>query len=247
MGVQATALGQDASVFGVQATALGQDALAQFNNTTAVGAGAQATVANATALGDGAVASGANSVALGAGSVASAPNTVSVGAPGAERRITNVAPGQDPTDAVNMSQLGVVENQVNQNTQNIQANAQNIAANQHSIAVNRRAIAENRALIEANTAAIANLDRKLETTREKAYSGVAAAATLDMLVPPSGPGKTTIMAGVAFYEGESAVGVNMTHHVGGRRIEEKRVYINAGVSVTSGNTVLSRAMAGMEF
>jgi hypothetical protein len=32
-------------------------------------------------------------------------NTVSVGAPGGERRITNVAAGISPTDAVNVSQL----------------------------------------------------------------------------------------------------------------------------------------------
>ena len=49
-----------------------------------------------------------NSVALGQGSIASAPNTVSVGAPGAERKITNVAPGDispTSTDAVNGSQV----------------------------------------------------------------------------------------------------------------------------------------------
>ena len=44
-------------------------------------------------------------VALGQGSIANLPNTVSVGAPGAERRITNVAAGVNPTDAVNVSQL----------------------------------------------------------------------------------------------------------------------------------------------
>jgi len=46
-----------------------------------------------------------NAVALGAGSVAFETNTVSVGAPGAERRITNVAPGINGTDAVNLNQL----------------------------------------------------------------------------------------------------------------------------------------------
>src|SRR5262249_1169465 len=38
----------------------------------------------------------------------SAPNTVSIGAPGAERRITNVAPGISQTDAVNVGQLSSV-------------------------------------------------------------------------------------------------------------------------------------------
>ena len=60
---------------------------------------------NAVAIGQGAQATHANSVAIGAGSVTSAPNTVSVGSAGNERRITNVAAGISPTDAVNMSQL----------------------------------------------------------------------------------------------------------------------------------------------
>jgi autotransporter adhesin len=58
-----------------------------------------------TAIGDNAQALAANSVALGANSIANQPNTVSVGSPGNERRITNVAPGIFPTDAVNVSQL----------------------------------------------------------------------------------------------------------------------------------------------
>src|SRR5262249_12587663 len=43
--------------------------------------------------------------AIGAGSLANAPNTVSFGSPGNERRLTNVAAGINPTDAVNVSQL----------------------------------------------------------------------------------------------------------------------------------------------
>ena len=60
------------------------------------------------AVGAGAVvqAAATNSVAIGTGSVASAANTVSVGSAGSERRVTNVAAGIAPTDAVNVSQLG---------------------------------------------------------------------------------------------------------------------------------------------
>jgi autotransporter adhesin len=47
-------------------------------------------------------------VVLGVNSTPSGPNTVSVGSPGNERRITNVAPGVNPTDAVNMSQLSAL-------------------------------------------------------------------------------------------------------------------------------------------
>jgi autotransporter adhesin len=44
-------------------------------------------------------------VALGSGSIADQANTISVGSVGNERRITNVAPGIDPTDAVNLGQF----------------------------------------------------------------------------------------------------------------------------------------------
>ncbi|MFM0269621.1 YadA-like family protein [Paraburkholderia aspalathi] len=69
------------------------------------GPAASATGSGSMAMGGGAQASGDNSVALGAGSVADQANTVSVGSPGNERRITNVADGQGPTDAVNMRQF----------------------------------------------------------------------------------------------------------------------------------------------
>jgi autotransporter adhesin len=60
------------------------------------------------AIGAGAAASAPNSVALGNGSVANVANTVSVGSPGNERRITNVAPGINQSDAVNVGQLSSV-------------------------------------------------------------------------------------------------------------------------------------------
>jgi len=92
------AIGNNAQATGDPTVAIGQNSLASGNNSVATGAGAQAT--------------GNNAVALGAGSIADQANTVSVGAPGSERRITNVAAGVNPTDAVNVSQLGAVQNQV---------------------------------------------------------------------------------------------------------------------------------------
>jgi autotransporter adhesin len=85
------AIGHQAQAIADPATAIGDNSLASGNDSLAVGASAQATANRA--------------VALGAFSVADQPNTVSVGTPGAERRITNVAPGVLPTDAVNVSQL----------------------------------------------------------------------------------------------------------------------------------------------
>jgi len=72
------------------------------------GQNAKATGTLSTALGPGAQAVAGNSVALGAGSIANQPSTVSMGSPGNERRVTNVAAGVFPTDAVNVSQLQAV-------------------------------------------------------------------------------------------------------------------------------------------
>ena len=69
------------------------------------GTAAQAIGNGSVAIGGGSKASAPNSVAIGEGSVADVTNTVSVGSSGSERRITNVAAGQGPTDAVNMQQF----------------------------------------------------------------------------------------------------------------------------------------------
>lgn len=128
----AYAQGQGSTALGYQATAAGQNALA-------AGRDASASATDAVALGQGANASMANSVALGAGSIADGATLgnpayqpgigvvaglvpfgeVSVGAAGRERRITNVAAGAEDTDAVNVSQLRNVQNQVDVNTGDI--------------------------------------------------------------------------------------------------------------------------------
>lgn len=70
--------------------------------TNTGGVPAAATGTSSVAIGGGATASGANSVAIGQGSLADQPSAVSMGSAGNERRITNVADGVVPTDAVNM-------------------------------------------------------------------------------------------------------------------------------------------------
>nr|WP_329956653.1 YadA-like family protein [Collimonas humicola] len=106
------AIGNNAQATGDPTVAIGQNSLASGNNAVAVGATAQAGGVNSVAIGTNAQATGNNSVAVGANSVANEANTLSVGSTGNERRITNVAPGINPTDAVNVSQLQNVQNQV---------------------------------------------------------------------------------------------------------------------------------------
>lgn len=85
-----------------------------MDDSIAMGNGAvtTSTAANSLAMGTSATASAANSVALGSNSVASEANTVSVGSMGNERRITNVAPGVNGTDAVNVDQLNNLKGDV---------------------------------------------------------------------------------------------------------------------------------------
>jgi autotransporter adhesin len=85
--------------------AVGTGAQATGTNTTAIGDNAEASGNFSTAIGNNAKATATNSVALGNGSVADQANTVSVGAVGSERRITNIARGTGPNDAVNYGQF----------------------------------------------------------------------------------------------------------------------------------------------
>jgi autotransporter adhesin len=100
--------GSDLKVNGV--SVMGSISSIQSNGTTylktnSTGAPASATGVDAVALGGSAKASAPNSVALGAGSVADEADTVSVGSSSGKRRITNVAAGVNPSDAVNVAQL----------------------------------------------------------------------------------------------------------------------------------------------
>lgn len=79
-------------------------------NGAAFGSNSEVRAANGTTLGNGASVTAANSVAIGTGSVANQANSVSMGAVGNERRVTNVAAGVSATDAVNVSQLTAVAN-----------------------------------------------------------------------------------------------------------------------------------------
>jgi autotransporter adhesin len=101
----ATAIGFRALASQMGAVAIGYNAQATGDPTVAIGYNAVTSGSNSVSLGANATATAINAVALGAGSVASQDNTVSVGSPGNERRITNVAPGINGTDAVNVNQL----------------------------------------------------------------------------------------------------------------------------------------------
>jgi autotransporter adhesin len=106
-GDGAQAIGNGARALFAGSVAIGAGAQALADPTTAVGSNAIATGNNAVALGANTLASGNNAVALGQGSVADRPDSVSFGnaAIAYQRRLTNVAEGTEPTDAVNVAQM----------------------------------------------------------------------------------------------------------------------------------------------
>lgn len=89
--VGAIALGAGSNASGVHSISFGTEAAASAGNAIAMGNGARATFADA--------------VAIGSGSTATEKNVVSVGSKGSERKVTNVAPGVNETDAVTVKQL----------------------------------------------------------------------------------------------------------------------------------------------
>ncbi|QLA67173.1 YadA-like family protein [Enterobacter pasteurii] len=103
---------------GKDSLAGGAGAKASGNNSMSVGTNSSASGENSVALGNGSSSKSQNSVSLGVNSIADRDNSVSVGSIGAERQITNVAAGEAPTDAVNVSQLNDAVGTINQNTNN---------------------------------------------------------------------------------------------------------------------------------
>ncbi len=109
--------GREAFAGNIDAIALGNGARAEAAATAsvAIGNNAQVGVANSVAIGAGSTAARGPQLAYAAlaldGTQFSA-GEFSVGATGAERQVTNVAPGSAPTDAVNVAQLQGVADRV---------------------------------------------------------------------------------------------------------------------------------------
>ena len=126
LGADALALGGVANASKDGAIAIGKEAKANNTNTTAIGLGATVTGTNSMAIGTNAVAESNNSLALGTGTEVRgalvngfsaftnqqnnniANGVVAVGNVGSERRIINVAGGENDTDATNVKQLKFV-------------------------------------------------------------------------------------------------------------------------------------------
>jgi len=121
-GFKSSAYGDYSQANGYKSTAFGPDALANGDYSTAFGSASQSNGLNSLAIGANSIVNKDNSVALGSGAVADTgsqlnyvgymleqPQTsngeLSIGSDTVKRKITNVAAGENDTDATNVQQL----------------------------------------------------------------------------------------------------------------------------------------------
>jgi len=257
----AVAVGEGAHATGVNAIAIGHGAVA--TGSVAVGNGASAanggaaygdnsvaTGANAAALGTGASATGANSVAIGSNSVATAANTVSFGSAGAERVLTNVAPGAvaaGSTNAVNGGQLFGVQTTANaalalgQNSvqydnpahTSATLNPGGSAATLHNVAAG---------VAPTDAANVSQLTAFGTGLKSSVFSGIAAGVAMGTAPTPSAPGKTTLSLSSGFFENYTGIGLAFAH----RLDTETPLNIEGGFAHAGGENV-GRVGLSVEF
>ncbi|MGP5565644.1 ESPR-type extended signal peptide-containing protein, partial [Vreelandella alkaliphila] len=139
----ALAIGAFSASSGERSVAIGTGADAQGRDSVSIGQGSVTTLEGAVAVGQNTRVETESSAAIGRNSVATAPGglgyltnsaipsgVVSIGVSGDERRIQNVSAGSADTDAVNVSQLRIVNETANKGwglTANGEATGANIA------------------------------------------------------------------------------------------------------------------------
>ena len=107
------------------------------------------------------------------------------------KKVINVANGENDNDAVNVSQLNKVKNDVANNTKNIATNTQNIAN---------------------NTKAINTLNKKVNDVDRKSRAGIASVAAIASAPSARKDGKSMVSTGVAHHRGESAIAIKASRN-----------------------------------
>ena len=107
------------------------------------------------------------------------------------KKVINVANGENDNDAVNVSQLNKVKNDVVNNTKNIATNTQNIAN---------------------NTKAINTLNKKVNDVDRKSRAGIAGVAAIASAPSARKDGKSMVSTGVAHHRGESAIAIKASRN-----------------------------------
>ena len=133
------------------------------------------------------------------------------------KKVINVANGENDNDAVNVSQLNKVKTDVANNTKNIATNTQNIAN---------------------NTKAINTLNKKVNDVDRKSRAGIAGVAAIASAPSARKDGKSMVSTGVAHHRGESAIAIKASRnsdnghwspHVNGAADTRGQFTVGAGV------------------
>lgn len=129
----------------------------------------------------------ANSYAINNSNIKIDQNGINAG----NKKVINVASGENDNDAVNVSQLNQVKHDVANNTKNIATNTQNIAN---------------------NTKAINTLNKKVNDVDRKSRAGIAGVAAIASAPSARKDGKSMVSTGVAHHRGESAIAIKASRN-----------------------------------
>ena len=124
----------------------------------------------------------ANSYTINNSSIKIDQNGINAG----NKKVINVANGENDNDAVNVSQLNKVKNDVASHTKNIDTNTQNITN---------------------NTKAINTLNKKVNDFDRKSRAGIAGVAAIASAPSARKDGRSMVSTGVAHHRGESAIAI----------------------------------------
>ena len=129
----------------------------------------------------------ANSYTINNSSIKIDQNGINAG----NKKVINVANGENDNDAVNVSQLNKVKSDMANNTKNIATNTQNIAN---------------------NTKAINTLNKKVHNVDRKSRAGIAGVAAIASAPSARKDGKSMVSTGVAHHRGESAIAIKASRN-----------------------------------
>ena len=129
----------------------------------------------------------ANSYTINNSSIKIDQNGINAG----NKKVINVANGENDNDAVNVSQLNKVKNDVASHTKNIDTNTQNITN---------------------NTKAINTLNKKVNDFDRKSRAGIAGVAAIASAPSARKDGRSMVSTGVAHHRGESAIAIKASRN-----------------------------------
>ncbi|HHV7522427.1 TPA: YadA family autotransporter adhesin [Burkholderia orbicola] len=213
-GENSSAIGQDALASGSNSSAVGQGSVASGDNSSAVGQGSVASGENSSAVGQGSVASGKNGSAVGQGSVASGENGTALGQNAAASGSNSTALGQNAA-ASGSNSSAVGQGSVASGNNSVALGAGSVADRDNAVSVGSAGNERQITNVAAGTAPtdavnVQQMNNTVNSARQDAMGGVAAAMAVAGLPQSTLPGRTFVSMAGSTYGGEygSAMGLS---------------------------------------